>query len=257
MVPPALRTVIRLLGFLTLAFVATIEYGVARVCRRPGPVNDVRWRARWLGRWTPRALRWMGIAIDVRGPVPRSGLIVSNHLGYLDIFVLAAASSTVFVSKSEVRSWPLAGFLAHLAGTVFIDRSRLADVKRVGDQLIPIVEHGQPVTLFLEGTSTGGDRLLPFRASLLEPAAARGWTVTPAFLHYDWPDGAASRDVCYWGDAVFFPHFLRLLGARGVRATVAFGEPRIATGDRRDLAVALRQEVGALGAGLGIAGLQA
>jgi 1-acyl-sn-glycerol-3-phosphate acyltransferase len=211
----------------------------------------VRGRAAWLHRWTGRALWWMGFRIATEGAPPPEGVLVSNHLGYLDVFLLSAISPTVFVSNHEVGSWPLAGALTRMAGTIFIDRRRRADVIRVGEALAPIIEVGQPVALFLEGTSTGGDRVLPFHSSLLAPAVRNHWTLTPAFIHYAAPGAATETDLAYWGDAVFFPHFLNLLGLPRVEARVCFGRPRAAEGDRRQLATGLRDEVCALGRAMG------
>jgi 1-acyl-sn-glycerol-3-phosphate acyltransferase len=210
---------------------------------------DVKGRAHWLHRWTRRALRWMGIDVRADGQPPGAGVLISNHLGYLDVFVMSAIAPTVFVSNDDVSRWPLAGTLARLSGTVFIDRRRRADVIRVGEALAPIIEVGQPVALFLEGTSTGGDRVLPFHSSLLAPAVRKGWTVTPAHITYVAEGASVSSDLAYWGDAVFLPHFLNVMGLRRSEARVRFGRPRLAEGDRRQLAVQLHEEVCTLGAG--------
>jgi 1-acyl-sn-glycerol-3-phosphate acyltransferase len=237
-----LRALVRLLGFLIIVVFALIDLGARSLAGR----LDVKGRARWLHRWTGRALRWMGIRVRAEGQPPASGLVICNHLGYLDVFVLSAIAPTVFVSNHEVSDWPLAGALTRMAGTVFIDRRRRADVIRVGEALGPIIEAGQPVALFLEGTSTGGDRVLPFHSSLLAPATREGWTVTPAHITYA-GDGLTTAELAYWGDAVFFPHFLEVMGLRRGEAAVVFGTPRPAAGDRRALAVQLRAEVCTLG----------
>jgi 1-acyl-sn-glycerol-3-phosphate acyltransferase len=236
--------VLRLIGFLAIVAVAISELGLLRLLRGPLPVGA---RAGWLHRWTGRALRWFGIRVRVDGSPPASGLLVSNHLGYLDIFVLSAIAPTVFVSNDDVGRWPIAGLLAKLAGTVFIDRARRSDVVRVGQRLVPLIQSGQAVALFLEGTSTGGDRVLPFHSSLLAPAVRERWSITPAFVAYVAPGAAVERELCYWGDAVFFPHFLNMLGLWGAEAHVRFGAAVTAQGDRRALAVSLRQQVCALG----------
>ena len=242
------RTVVRLLGFLAIVAAALVDLAIRHLL---GGVRDVRARAAWLHRWTARALRWMGIRVRIEGAPPTAGVLVSNHLGYLDVFVFSAVAPTVFVSNHEVSTWPLAGTLARLAGTVFIDRRRRADVVRVGETLAPIIATGQPVALFLEGTSTGGDRVLPFHSSLLAPAIRGGWTLTPAFIGYSGAGVQVEHELCYWGDDVFFPHFLNLLGLPGAEAHVRFGQSRPAEGDRRELAVGLRQEVCQLGAASG------
>jgi lyso-ornithine lipid O-acyltransferase len=239
------RTVVRLIGFLAIVVASVLDLGWRRLMR--GPL-DVRERAAWLGRWTARALRWMGIKLRVDGSPPASGLLISNHLGYLDVFVYSAIAPTVFVSNHNVRSWPIAGLLALGAGTIFIDRTRRTEVVRVARAVTDVVGTGQPVALFLEGTSTGGDRVLPFHSSLLAPATRNRWPLTPAFVRYRSPGAASEHELCYWGDAVFFPHFLNLLGLPSAEAHVTFGEPMLAEGDRRSLADRLHQQVCALGA---------
>ncbi len=237
-----LRALVRLIGFLAIVVFALADLGVRSLAGR----LDMKGRARWLHRWTRRALRWMGITVQTDGQPPGAGVIVSNHLGYLDVFVLSAIAPTVFVSNDDVSRWPLAGALARMSGTVFIDRRRRADVIRVGEALAPIIEAGQPVALFLEGTSTGGDRVLPFHSSLLAPAVRKGWTVTPAHIIYS-GEGITTAEMAYWGDDVFLPHFLEVMGLRRGEARVCFGRTRRAEGDRRQLAVQLREEVCTLG----------
>ena len=239
-----IRALLRLLGFLSIVGAAMGDLGLRALLSRGLEIGE---RTAWLHRWTARALRWFGIRLRVEGTPPASGLLVSNHLGYLDVFVLSAIAPTVFVSNHEVGSWPLAGVLAKMAGTVFIDCGRRTEVARVGATLVSLVDAGQPVALFLEGTSSGGEDVRPFHSSLLAPAVRNGWQVTPAFIAYDAPGVSASRELCYWGDAVFFPHFLNLLGLRGAEAHVRFGAAITAEGDRRSLAVSLRQQVCALG----------
>jgi 1-acyl-sn-glycerol-3-phosphate acyltransferase len=244
-----LRAVWRLFGFLAIVAAALLDLGWRRLRRG---VPGVQQRADWLHRWTGRALRFMGIRLVVEGAPPPRGLVISNHLGYLDVFVLSAIAPTVFVSNAEVAHWPVAGMLARLAGTIFIDRRRRADVVTVGAALVPVVNDGQPVALFLEGTSTGGDRVLPFHSSLLEPAVRNGWALTPAFIGYQAPGVTAAHELCYWGEAVFFPHFLNLLGLPGAEARVSFGAGSTAEGDRRALAQRMRQQVCALAAARGL-----
>jgi lyso-ornithine lipid O-acyltransferase len=251
-----LRTLLRLFGFVAIVVAALIDLGWRRVVSQAdapggGDAWDVRKRAAWLHQWTARALRFMGIRLDVQGAPPAAGVLVSNHLGYLDVFVYAAIAPTVFVSNADVAGWPVAGVLAKLAGTIFIDRRRRADVIKVGAAMVPVIEAGQPLALFLEGTSTGGDQVLPFHASLLEPAVRGGWPLTPAFISYHAAGVSASREICYWGDAVFFPHFLNLLGLPGAVARVRFGAATRAEGDRRALAQRLHGEVCALGRAVG------
>lgn len=234
----------RLLAFAAVTLLAMIAYLL--FIELAGRRRDVRARAAWLHRWTGRALRLMGVTIHASGELPVPGLVASNHLGYLDVFVLSAVTPLVFVSKSEVARWPVAGWLSRMAGTVFIDRTRRTDVLRVGQALVPLVAAGQPVVVFLEGTSTGGDRVLPFLPSLLQPAVAESWTVTPVAVRYEAEGGSAADEVCYWRDMVFLPHFLHLLGLPRIDAHVTFGAARPPGLNRGDLSRALHADVCAL-----------
>lgn len=201
-------------------------------------------RAAWLHRASRRHLRIFNYSADVAGPAPQSGLLVSNHLSYLDILVIAAVTPAVFVSKSEVRGWPLFGWLASLAGTVFIERARRTHVGAVNREIESALADGALVVVFPEGTSTNGGEVLPFRSSLLEPAIAAGVRpIATGFIHYELEDGDAGNEVCYWGNHTFFPHVVNLLGKRRIRATVRFGTFQRTTDDRKELAKQLRAAV--------------
>lgn len=204
-------------------------------------------RAKWLQRTCRRILRCLAIHADFAGEPPRRGLLVCNHLSYLDIIVLGARQPMAFVSKREVRNWPLIGWLTKCAGTVYIDREQRSDVARASAALTGKIAEGAVVCLFPEGTSSDGSDVLPFRPSLLQPAVDRGWTITPAHLRYELSDGAVEEEVCYWRDMVFGPHLLNLLGKEVIRARVCYGESLQPRGDRKQLAADLRDRVRDLG----------
>lgn len=200
-------------------------------------------RAAWMHRAGRRHLRIYSCTVSVTGPVPQSGLLVANHLSYLDILVIASITPAVFVSKSELRGWPLIGWLASLGGTVFIRRDRRTHVGAVNREIEAIMAAGALVVVFPEGTSTNGDEVLPFRSSLLEPVTTGAQPIATGYLHYELEGGEARHEVCYWGDHAFFPHALNLLGQRRVRATMRFGTFQRTTADRKELAVQLRAAV--------------
>lgn len=200
-------------------------------------------RARWLQQASRRHLKIFDYTAGVTGPIPTRGLLVANHLSYLDILAIAAVTPAVFVSKADVRRWPLFGWLAGLAGTVFVERERRTHVGAVNDEIQQALDGGALVVVFPEGTSSDGTTILPFRTSLLEPAARSQHPIATAWLHYELPDGDAREEVCYWGDHVFFPHLLNLTGKRSVRATLRFGSFEKHTEDRKELARQLHAEV--------------
>jgi 1-acyl-sn-glycerol-3-phosphate acyltransferase len=205
--------------------------------------GSFEWRAAWLRRHCANAVRNIDLEIVCQTPMPAGDMVVSNHLGYLDIVVLATQGKMALVSKAEVRNWPLLGALAAAGGTVFIRRDRRGDVAAAAAAMKSRTQSGVPVAVFPEGTSSGGDRVLPFHSSLLEPAAAGKWTIIPAAVVYQLDDGDPSEEVCYWKDMTFFPHLLNLLSKRRIRAHVEFGEPLVAASDRKQLAVRLHDEV--------------
>jgi 1-acyl-sn-glycerol-3-phosphate acyltransferase len=205
-----------------------------------------RARAAWLQNLNRRVLRIFKTEILAIGPIPTSGLLISNHLSYLDILVLSTLTPAVFVAKREVKSWPVMGFLAQLAGTVFIDRQRRTHVGEVNDEIETALAEGALVVVFPEGTSSDGKTILPFKSSLLELATQRKHPLTVSCLQYALTDGDAGAEVCYWGAAIFLPHMINLLSKRSVRVTVRFAAVQNHSDDRKELAQQLHAAVAAL-----------
>jgi len=190
-----------------------------------------------------RVLRVFVNEVALTGPRPRSGLMVSNHLSYLDILLLSTAAPCVFVSKHEVKSWPVFGWFATLGGTVYIQRERRGEVGVVAGEIRRLLAEGLLVVLFPEGTSSGGREILPFKSSLLEPAVGLDSPLFATCVGYLLADGVVSEDVCYWGDMTLLPHFVKLLEKPFVQALVSFGEIRQPAADRKALAKQLHTEV--------------
>ena len=242
--PPA--TVYRRLRAVWRLFSLVVALGCASVLffLTAGPWSGFRRRSLWLHRTSRLVLRALSVRFVVEGePGPRTGVVASNHVSYLDIPVLAAATQQVFLAKSEVRDWPVIGWFARTAGTQFIDRKRRSDVARQNADFVHIVENDAVLTLFLEGTSTDGSLVRPFRSSLLEPAVEHRWPVTPAAIHYTCSGADVAQDVCWWGDMGFFEHLFRLVRADTVTAHIRFGNPVAPGEDRKALATRLHSEV--------------
>jgi 1-acyl-sn-glycerol-3-phosphate acyltransferase len=199
--------------------------------------------SRW---WSIGVLRILEMRVQVHGRVPTPPFfLVTNHLGYLDIAVIASRVPCTFVSKSEVSGWPVFGTLASLAGTLYVDRKSKRDAGRVS-RLIP--DHfaaGGSLTLFAEGTSTAGYEVAPFRSPLLEYPAASRFPVQCAAIQYHAPFGfpPASLSMCWWGGATFLPHFLKLFRMPGMSAEIAFAAEPVSGSDRKSLAVLLHDSV--------------
>jgi 1-acyl-sn-glycerol-3-phosphate acyltransferase len=203
-------------------------------------------RAAWLSRSSRRHLKIFGYSASVSGDIPTRGLLFSNHLSYLDVLAISSVTPAVFVSKAEVRHWPLFGFFAAIAGTVFVQRERRTQVGEVNQEIETALAAGTLVVLFPEGTSTNGDTILPFRTSLLEPAARGGHELSVGWLHYALEDGEARDEVCYWGDHSFLSHVLNLMNKKTIRATVRFAKFQRTTDDRKELAKQLHDAVAQL-----------
>lgn len=200
-------------------------------------------RAAWLSRSSRRHLKIFGYSANVSGDIPKKGLLISNHLSYLDILAISAVTPAVFVSKAEVRSWPLFGWFAKISGTVFVDRQRRTQVGEVNQEIENALAAGALVVVFPEGTSTNGETILPFRTSLLEPAARGNHEIAVGWLHYELEDGDARNEVNYWGDHSFLSHLLNMLGKKSIRATLRFAKFRRTTDDRKELAKQLHAAV--------------
>lgn len=209
--------------------------------------RDAASRARVLHKWSARLLQWYNVSVNVEGAPPAQGLIVSNHVSYLDILVFSAAVPCAFVSKKEVRSWPGVGWAATMAGCVYIDRTRRSATRSIQPQIHAALTGGSRLVLFPEGTSSDGKQLLPFRSSLLQPAVADRAPITAAYVHYELDDGDPAFDVCYWGDMTLAAHALKLFTKNGVRATLRFAPAADVFTGRKEAAEKLWNEVNALG----------
>ncbi len=176
--------------------------------------------------------------------VEPGSLIVANHISWIDIFVMNAARPVAFVSKSEVRDWPLIGWLAARTDTVFLRRGSRGHAKIVNAEIDALLNAGKDVAVFPEGTTTDGTHLLGFHAALLQPAVETGRPIQPVALSYETPDGLRSLAPAYVGDT----HLLTCLGAiLAAPALVARLRPAppLSTSERsrRELATAARAAI--------------
>jgi 1-acyl-sn-glycerol-3-phosphate acyltransferase len=203
-------------------------------------------RAHWLQQGCRRVLRVFNAEVRSTGKVPKTGLLVSNHLGYLDILALSGLTPSVFVAKRDVRHWPVFGWFARLGGTLFADRERKLQVGELSKELQTVLDGGALVILFPEGTSSGGQTVLPFKSSLLEPATGCCHGLTASLIAYRLEDGDVGEEVCYWKDMTFIPHLINLLSKKRVEVAVRFSELRQGSTNRKELARQLHAEVSKL-----------
>ena len=180
-------------------------------------------RTRWLQRWCRRMLKLLAIEVEVRGEMPGAGLLVANHLSYLDILVFGALAPAVFVAKMEVRSWILIGRFARLGGAIFLDRWRLRAWNDVVSRVEAALRTGGLVVAFPEATTTDGGAMLPFRPAMFEAAVRCGSPVTAAHVWYTLEDGGFGRSLCWFGEVQGARHLAGVFGQPTIHALVTIG----------------------------------
>lgn len=200
--------------------------------------------------WALALLGHAGIALEIRGQPPVIGpvLLVANHISWLDIPVMHAARHCCFVSKSDVKDWPLIGTLATAAGTLYIERSSRRDALRVVHLMRDALQANEVLAVFPEGTTGDGRTLLPFHANLLQAAVSADVPAQPVGLHFvDRASGKTSHAPSYIGDETLIGSIWRTLCAPPIVAVVHYGEPERAEGrERRAWSEQLRSSVDGL-----------
>lgn len=208
--------------------------------------HHARWRNFMVRNWAKLASRIIGIRLHVEGSPPEPPFfLVSNHLSYIDIVLLFRLTDAVFVAKSELKSWPVIGFMARAIGIIFIDRENIRDIPRVNRLISEYITDQQGIILFPEGTSSPGSDVLPFKPSLLRYPAVNKMEVSYASIHYhsNNPDKPAYNHICWWGDMTFADHFFSLLKLDTFDAFITFGNNKIIDQNRKRLAVKLHQVI--------------
>lgn len=136
-------------------------------------------------RWSQQLLRILAVRlVSETTETPRGCLVLANHVSWLDIFVINAFRPVAFIAKSEVRRWPLIGWLAARNDTIFLRRGSRAHARVVNSEIDALLDAGQDVAIFPEGTTTDGTHLLGFHAALLQPAIETGCPVLPLAIAY-------------------------------------------------------------------------
>lgn len=199
-------------------------------------------RAQFTGWWARKLLRILNIVLSVHGARPatdvRNLIVASNHVSWVDIFVISAAHPARFVAKSEIRDWPIAGWLSDKAGTIFIRRTRRSDTAKINEMMHAVLAEGATIGFFPEGTTTGGDKLLKFHTSLFEPAVVNSATLAPAAIRYRGTDGERTDAVAFIGELSFAESIGLIIRQKSMIAEIVFATPIAASGlTRRELAL--------------------
>lgn len=220
-------------------------------CALVFPLAGLQTRERLTRRWSRKLLGLCRVTVEQSGPEGVAGapvlehaLIVANHVSWLDIFVINALHPCRFVAKAEIRSWPVLGWLAASAGTVFIARGNRRELRHIFKGLVTVLQEGQRVAFFPEGTTSLQGEVLPFHANLFEAAIDAEVAVQPYALSYVDAAGAWHRSVDYVGDTTFVDSLLTILEGEPVIARLQPLTPIDGTGaHRRELAQAAQDAV--------------
>lgn len=230
-----LRLIAHLFGGLVL---------IATSFRRASPER----RDQMIRAWSIKLLQLCGITLQVHthGQVLDAGaMVVSNHVSWLDIYVIDAWRPTPFVAKAEIARWPIVGALAKAIGTVFIHRERRGDAKRIVERLSTVLKDEGLICLFPEGTTGDGRVILPFHANILQAAVTADAPVQPICLMYEDAEGRQSLAPAYVGD-LGLGETLGLVLERGpMIAHLYIGEPLTGLTDRRSASASAQAAIAA------------
>lgn len=223
-----------------------ILHGVL-LCALVFPFSTKSKRMSRVGRWSAQMLVALGVELRAAGRAESGAvLFVANHVSWLDILAINAVQPVRFVSKSDIRRWPLLGWLVACGGTLFIERHRPRDAIRVVHLMAEALRCGQPVAVFPEGTTSDGHGLLPFHANLLQAAISAGVTVQPIALRFADSLGPVSAAAAYVGDTTLWQTLWAVVSGVELIAHVTLlpihSAPLPA---RRTLAAQIQREIGA------------
>jgi 1-acyl-sn-glycerol-3-phosphate acyltransferase len=208
------------------------------------PKSNAAEQSELIADWARGLLRLLNVTVRVNGQPAQKGpmLVVINHISWLDILVMLAAQPVCFVSKSEVKHWPLIGWLATNAGTLYIERTKRRDALRVVHETAAALKSGKLIAIFPEGTTSDGKQLLPFHANLLQAAVSAASPVQPVALRFLEADATFSMSPVFIGDDTLISSIWRMLRAAPVTAQLDFLEPVASSGmQRRELAEQLEK----------------
>lgn len=235
--------------FVTLLLILVICAPLALFAKLMLPIAPnwaKRFGARWCQRWCRWTIRFSGLEVQTPLlPEEESFLFVSNHVSYLDIWVLGSLRPLAFIAKKEIRHWPLMGFVAEAAGTLFVDRSSARNAIQTARQMEGHLSHGIPLVLFPEGRAGDGSAILPFRAALLEPIARAEIPCYAIAIQYETPGESTSpsKTISWTDNRNLMQHAWSMLAIPRVIATVRLNPEPHRNTDRKALATALESSV--------------
>ncbi len=234
----SLRATIRLIRFLlaTGFYYSVILLGNA--CSIFG-VDKKGWASFARNKWGRSIANIIGMRIHIQGTPPTPPFfLVANHLSYIDVWVLFSAAKGTFIAKSDIRDWPIAGFVLSTSGLIFVDRSKRSDVARVNEEITTHLTPTQGIFLFPESTTSNGEGVLPFKSSLFQYPAQEEIPISVATITYSCSNKNVncSRELCWWDDTPFPKHFWNVLKIKQFDAHVTFSSEKLTSTNRKELA---------------------
>lgn len=218
--------------------------------RRAFPRLGLPERQQRVQAWSKKMLAIIGVSVRTGGDVPAEGplLVVCNHISWLDILVLNAVRPARFVSKADVKRWPLLGTLITGAGTLYIERENRRDAMRVVHHMVEALREGDVLAVYPEGTTGDGRELLPFHANVLQaPISASVPVQAMALAYLDAATHQRSDAPTYIGNTTLLASMWRTFSSPPLVAAVRLAAPELAQGrNRRAWAEDLRTVIGAL-----------
>lgn len=221
-----------------LRLVVHLVRGMAVIALRFGRATPAQ-RAALNRAWTEKMLSIARVKLVVHNDAARldaRALVVGNHVSWLDIYTVNAWRPTPFVSKAEVRAWPVVGWLAEKLDTVFIQREKRSEAKRIMQELADRLDGGELMFVFPEGTTSDGLGLLPFHTNMFQAAVQARCHVQPVCIVYEDAHGRQSLAPAYIGEMSLGESVDRVLRGGPLTAHLYVGEPIQASGERRELA---------------------
>ncbi len=223
---------LRLLVHIIVGIAVTVYTGVMRM---PHDAPRYQRLSRW---WLAGVLRILGGRVTVTGaPVEGGALMVCNHVSWLDIPLLGGESSVRFLAKKEIEGWPIVGWLATKAGTLYIERGRRGAAQEAADNISESLRQGDVVLVFPEGTTSNGKDVLPFHARLFASAIETGVDIQPVAICYRDASGAVSEKIPYVDDMSLWDNLMDILPSPHIDIEIHYLPPiKISGQDRKELA---------------------
>ena len=209
------------------------------------PLSTASYRARLIQWWCKNLLAAFNLRVSSYGHIPARNaqlsktMFVANHISWSDIHAINSIVALRFIAKSEIRNWPVFGYLVSKANTLFIDRSNKRDAKRTIDVAVQSLLAGDNLCLFPEGTTTDGSILHPFKGSLIQAAIEAKASIWPVAIRYPHPDGGVNINVAYAGETTLMQSMQKILAQKQPVVELHFLKPitaeDVAKRDRREL----------------------